>query len=212
MTQTACPSSFASACPTSSRTITVDRTIFGNITACCRIRSRPRSSAPSINPNWWFDGRLFRNVGSLAAPTISHIGICYGQHAVIESERADRALMRGVRLETEHDVPSVIDEQLVQAAMYVHPMRADMDAAHFLSQKVDARRKDQDFGLLDVGFQVVDPIERSDHVFEGHTTEQFDLRHRVTARQQVLLETRGVVQDQVAQCLFSSPLVDKGVD
>jgi len=86
--------------------------------------------------------------------------IVHRQHAVIDGEFAERACVRGVRLIAEHDLPAVRPEQLVQRAVHVLAVRADMDAADLALEQVEERREDDDLRLLDVGVEVVDELQQ----------------------------------------------------
>src|SRR5690349_17460186 len=106
--------------------------------------------------------------------------------------------MLGVRLVTEDDVPSPLLEQTMQSPMDILAVRADVNAPNFPGKKINERRNDQDLRLLNVGFQVIDPVERTENVGQGNAAHELDLGHEVMTRHEVLGESGRIVDQQIA--------------
>src|SRR6516165_3523098 len=120
------------------------------------------------------------------------------QYPVIGLERTQCALMLGVRQEAEDDLPAVLLEKPMESLMDVDPVRSDVHAADLTLQEIEIWREDDDLRLLDVRLDIVNEVERAQHVTQRDSAHQLDLGHEILARHEILGEARGVVDEEVA--------------
>src|SRR5258708_1333931 len=101
--------------------------------------------------------------------------------------------MRCIRLVAEHYLPSAVRKKIVKLRMNVLAMRANVNSAHFSPQQIDKGRKDENFGLLNVGFQIVDDVEWTKEFVQRDGTDKLDLCREIVARNEIACDAGCVV-------------------
>src|SRR5258708_252177 len=117
--------------------------------------------------------------------------------------------MRCIRLVAEHYLPSAVRKKIVKLRMNVLAMRANVNSAHFSPQQIDKGRKDENFGLLNVGFQIVDNVEGTKELVQRDGTDKLDLGCEIMTWNEIARDPRCVVHQQISQRVFSPTFLNK---
>src|SRR6202030_4059120 len=99
--------------------------------------------------------------------------------------------------------------QRMQSRMDIGAVRADVNAAHLAFEQIHVRRKDDDFGLLQIGLDIVHELERAEDIPQCDATDELDLSGEVAAGSDVLGEASAVAQEEVGQRLLGAPLKEQ---
>src|SRR5437763_12844724 len=81
-------------------------------------------------------------------------------------------------------------------------MCADVNATNFFPQQIDEWRKHHNFGLLNIRFEIVNEVERAQHVLQRDRAHELDLGREIAPGNEILGHAGGVVKDQVTERCF----------
>ena len=73
----------------------------------------------------------------------------------------------------------------------------------FLRRRLRKRGEDHDLRLLDVGFEIVDKLERRQNLLQRNRAYESDLAFEVVAWNEVLTNAGGLVQNEILQRLIN---------
>src|SRR5262249_895502 len=126
---------------------------------------------------------------------LSQVRISDGEDAVVGREAAELGRKGPVGLVAEHNRPAPVSKLIMQRLLHFNPMGPNMDAAYLPPQQIYVRGEHHNLTLLDVGFEIINHLERRQYLLQRDRAQELNLGHKICAWNEVLCHAGGIVQD-----------------